>query len=120
MVWLVDMGKNKKKRIDIVYSTEDSFEYDYEEEFEEQTLNPSDQNLKVFIDRKSRKGKTVILVSGFIGQQEDLKELSKQIKTKIGVGGSAKDGEIIIQTEDREKVCTILSNLNYKFKKSGN
>jgi len=110
------MAKNKKKRIDVVYSTNDDYDYDYEEDFEEETLEPSDQNLRVFIEKKQRKGKTATVVKGFVGSTDDLSALSKQLKVKLGVGGSAKDGEIIIQGELKDKVITILNNLGYRAK----
>jgi len=108
------MAKNKKKRIDVVYSTNDDYDYDYEEDFEEETLEPSDQNLRVFIEKKQRKGKTATVVKGFVGSTDDLSALAKQLKVKLGVGGSAKDGEIIIQGELKDKVITILNNLGYR------
>jgi translation initiation factor 1 len=107
---------NKKNRIDIVYSTEDSFEYDYDDNSEEETLPVSEQKLRVTIDRKARKGKTVSLITGFVGTENDLKDLAKTLKTKLGVGGSAKDGEIIIQTESINKIKQTLSKLNYSVK----
>ena len=111
--------KNKKERIDIIYSTNSDFEYEYDEEQNEETLVPNKQKLKVLLDRKSRKGKTVTLIQDFIGTDEDLKELGKLLKQKCGVGGSVKDGEIIIQTENRDKIMTILSNLGYGYQRVG-
>ena len=113
------MAKTKKKRKDIVYSTAEDFEYEFENVYENETLPIEKQNLKVLIDSKSRKGKSVVVIQGFLGKEEDLKGLSKILKYKIGVGGTAKNDEIIIQTNDREQVCGILANLGYKFKKSG-
>lgn len=113
------MGKNKKKRIDVVYSTNQDFSYDYEEEDEVETLAPSEQNLYVSIDRKKRKGKSVTLVEGFVGSDEDLKDLGKFLKSKCGVGGTAKDGEIIIQGEVKDKVVDLLLADGYKVKKKG-
>ncbi|MCB0477477.1 MAG: translation initiation factor [Crocinitomicaceae bacterium] len=113
------MGKSKKNRIDIVYSTNKDFNYDYEEELEEETLEPGDQDLRVQIDRKNRKGKEATLVTGFIGSDEDLKELGKTLKSKCGVGGSAKDGEILIQGNHKEKVFQILVDIGYRVKKAG-
>ena len=102
------MKNDKKNRINIVYSTNPDFHYEYESQNEAETLAPEKQNLKVIVDSKQRKGKTVTLVQGFIGSEEDLKELAKLLKNKCGVGGSVKDGEIIIQGEVKEKVLTIL------------
>ncbi len=86
------MGNNKKKRKDVVYSTNPDFNFDYEEDEEFDTLPPNEQTLKVLIDRKARKGKEVTLVAGFVGSEEDLKDLGKMLKQKCGVGGSVKDG----------------------------
>jgi len=108
---------NHKNRKGIVYSTNDSFEYDEYGEESEETLEPSAQKLIVSIDKKNRKGKPVTLVEGYIGDEIDLKELGKLLKTKCGVGGSAKDGEIIIQGEFKEKVATLLSEQGYGVKK---
>jgi len=116
------MGKSKnndwKKRDGVVYSTSENFSYSDQEE-QEITLSPQQQNLKVQLDKKSRGGKQVTLITGFIGSENDLKELGKIIKNKCGVGGSAKDGEIIIQGDHREKILEILLQLKYKAKKSG-
>lgn len=111
------MAKKKKDKY-IVYSTNPG--YSQEEEFEEEeTLLPEEQELKVWIDRKQRKGKAVTLVTGFVGTEDDLKELGKELKSKCGVGGSTKQGEIIIQGEVREKVLELLKNMGYQAKKSG-
>lgn len=111
--------KSKNNRSGIVFSTSDNFEYQYEEDFQEETLPPQQQNLKVMLDRKQRKGKAVTLVTGFIGSDDDLKDLGKVLKAKCGVGGSAKDGEIIIQGDQRDKVLSLLIDAGYKAKKAG-
>lgn len=80
------------------------------------TLEPSKQLLRVQIDKKKRAGKSVTLITGFVGTEEDLEGLGKQLKTKCGVGGSAKDGEIIIQGEYKEKVGELLKGWGYKVK----
>ena len=90
---------DKKERINVVYSTNPNYQYEYNQEKEQETLAPEKQNLRVTLDSKQRKGKTVTLVQGFTGTEEDLKELAKLLKNKCGVGGSVKDGEIIIQGE---------------------
>jgi translation initiation factor 1 len=113
------MGKNKKKRIDVVYSTNPDFDFDHEEDFEEETLEPGEQLLYVSIDRKQRGGKEVTLVEGFVGSQEDLKDLGKFLKSKCGVGGTAKDGDIIIQGKFKDKVASLLEGEGYKVKKKG-
>ena len=105
-----------KERLNIVYSTNPDFNYEYEQDNEADTLAPEKQNLRVVLDSKQRKGKTVTLVQGFIGTENDLKELTKLLKNKCGTGGSVKDGEIIIQGEVREKVLTILRANKYRVK----
>lgn len=111
--------KSKKKRIDIVYSTNPNFSYDEEADSTEETLAPSEQLLYVSIDRKQRNGKEVTLVEGFVGSEDDLKEVAKLLKNKCGVGGSAKDSEIIIQGKFKDKVFELLIESGYKVKKKG-
>lgn len=114
------MGKkNKKKREGIVYSTRENFTYDYNEPQEEETLPPNEQDLRVMLDKKSRKGKQVTLVTGFVGTQDDLKDLGKLLKSKCGAGGSAKDGEIMVQGDFRDKILEVLHKEGYRAKKSG-
>lgn len=116
------MAKKKndwKNRDGVVYSTESEFDYDYNDGFEANTLPANEQVLKVQIDKKSRGGKQVTLITGFIGSEEDLKELGKMLKSKCGVGGSAKDGEILIQGDVRQKVMDILNKDGYKTKRVG-
>lgn len=117
---LTTMAKKEKQdwkdRLNIVYSTNPDYNYEVPAQIQVDTPAPQKQLLRVSIDRKKRNGKSVTLVEGFIGNDNDLKELSKTLKNKCGVGGSAKDGEIIIQGELKQKVAQILGQLGYKTK----
>ena len=112
------MGKNKSKRKDVVYSTNPDFVYEYDSQTTE-TLPPNQQKLYVSVDRKMRKGKSVTLIEGFIGSEDDLKGLAKSLKTGCGVGGTSKNGQIMIQGEFRDKAATLLSGLSYQVVKKG-
>lgn len=103
-----------KKRLDIVYSTNPDFRYAEEEVLEEETRPKEKQLLRISLDKRNRKGKAVTLITGFVGTDSDLQELSKLLKTKCGVGGSAKDGEIIVQGDHRQKVLDILQKEGYE------
>ena len=103
----------KKERINVVYSTNPDFQYEYDEEIEQETLPVDKQNLRVSLDSKQRKGKTVTLISGFIGKDDDLTKLAKELKNKLGVGGSTYDGEILIQGDQKVKTIEILKKLGY-------
>lgn len=109
----------KHKRSGIVYSTNPDFEYTVEQENETETLFPGQQKLIIRLDKKQRKGKQVTLVTGYVGNADDLKDLGKILKSKCGVGGSVKDNEIIIQGDFREKVKQVLDHMNYGCKISG-
>lgn len=111
------MGK-KNKGGRVVYSTNPDFEQ-YEDEEQEETLSPGEQTLYVSLDRKQRKGKEVTLVEGFVGTEDDLKELGKMLKNKCGTGGSVKDGEILVQGDHRTKVKDLLQQEGYKVKLKG-
>lgn len=100
------------KNSNIVYSTNPDFSFNDDEPAVE-TLAPDHQPLRVSIERHHRGGKTVTLVKGFVGSDDDLSDLGRKLKTKCGVGGSAKDGEIVIQGELRDKVVSILQSLGY-------
>ena len=113
------MSKKKKERTDVVYSTNPDFEYSYDNNEEADTLPPQQQDLRVQLDRKQRNGKEATLVTGFIGKTEDLEALGKMLKQKCGVGGSVKDGEIIIQGNQVQKLMNLLTDLKYKVKKIG-
>jgi translation initiation factor 1 len=113
------MPKDWKDRLGVVYSTNPEFQYRKDEKQEQETLPPSQQKLIVSLDKKQRKGKSVTLIVGFIGKEDDLKELGKKLKTKLGVGGSAKDGEILIQGDFRERVMEMLKADGYQAKRSG-
>ena len=115
------MAKKKKwKNLDgVVFSTNQDFDYQYNDEEQDETLEPQQQDLRVMLDKKQRGGKKVTLVTGFIGTEDDLKDLGKLLKSKCGVGGSAKNGEILIQGDFRDKVLDLLKGEGYKAKKSG-
>ena len=110
--------RNNNKRVDIVYSTNPNFGLeDNDDELE--SVKPEDQLLTVHLEKKGRGGKTAVLIKGFLDNEEELKHLGKLLKTRCGVGGSAKNGEIIIQGDVRPKVLEILDELNYKTKRVG-
>ena len=104
-----------KKRLGVVYSTNPDFMYEQQDDVQEQqTLPPDKQRLRVCIDRRNRGGKQVTLVTGFVGTQDDLAALGKTLKVKCGVGGTAKDGEITIQGDLRDKVVALLTGMGYR------
>ncbi len=101
----------------VVYSTNPDFQYQYEDDSSQpETLAPSAQKLRVRMERSGRGGKTVTVVSGFIGTDDDLSDLGKTLKTRLGVGGSAKDGLIIIQGDFRDRLLALLQSLGYPAK----
>lgn len=109
----------KKEKLNVVYSTNPNFNYEFDEEETIETLPKNQQKLYVSIDRKQRGGKEVTLVEGFVGSDDDLKDLGKLLKSKCGVGGTAKDNEILIQGNFREKVFDMLTKEGYQVKKKG-
>ncbi|MFU1858007.1 translation initiation factor [Sphingobacterium sp. NGMCC 1.201703] len=115
------MNKNKKQSYEgVVYSTDDSYNYQLADSLQEmETLPVNRQNLKVQLDRKMRKGKVVTLVTGFVGQAADLEVLGKLLKQKCGVGGTVKDGEIVIQGEFKQKIYELLLKEGYRVKLVG-
>lgn len=102
-----------KDRLNVVYSTNPDYSYEREDEVEQTTIEPARQKLRVQLDRKNRGGKVVTLITGFVGTDNDLKELGKLLKSKCGVGGSAKDGEIIVQGDFKLKVLELLKKEGY-------
>ncbi|MDR2886308.1 MAG: translation initiation factor [Rikenellaceae bacterium] len=108
-----------KSRLGMVYSTNPDFEYKTAGDADAGSVPPAQQDLRVWLDRSHRAGKTVTLVKGFRGPEDDLRELATLLKSKCGVGGSAKDGEVIIQGDHRERVLDILIKAGYKAKKAG-
>jgi translation initiation factor 1 len=113
------MSNDWKDRLGVVFSTNPEFQYENEGEKETKTLPPQQQNLKVSLDRKKRKGKSITLITGFVGRGDDLKSLGKMLKTKCGVGGTIKEGEILIQGDFCSKIIELLTNEGYKVKRSG-
>ncbi len=108
-----------KQRLGMVFSTDPNFKYETEEVEQEELLPPAQQKLRVWLDRKQRGGKVVTLVRGFVGPDDDLQELARMLKVKCGVGGAAKEGEIIIQGDHRDRVVDLLVKAGYGCKKAG-
>lgn len=113
------MAKSKKERINVVYSTNPNFQYEEEQDDIQETLPNNQQVLYVSIDKKQRAGKEVTLIEGFVGLEDDLKELGKLLKSKCGVGGTVKDGEILIQGNFRDKIIEILQKEKFGVKRKG-
>lgn len=107
-----------KSRLGVVFSTNSDFKYQTEEQqVQQETLPPQKQRLRVFLEKKNRGGKQVTVVEGFAGSEDDLQQLGRMLKTRCGVGGSVKDGQIIVQGDLREKVVTILEQSGYNAKR---
>lgn len=109
----------KKEKRNVVYSTDPNFKFEYESEGDQETPPKNQQQLRIFPDRKNRAGKTVTIVSGFVGKTEDLKSLEKSLKGICGSGGTVKEGEIIIQGNFIAKIAAFLEKEGYKYKVSG-
>ena len=106
-----------KTREGVVYSTNDEYNYTHSNQDEMKTLPAAQQNLRVLLDKSGWAGKQVTLITGFIGISEDLEKLTKLLKVKCGVGGSCKEGDILIQGDVRDKVVGILGKEGYKARK---
>ncbi len=113
------MSKKNKNIQGVVYSTDPNFSYQFEQNEDQETLPNEKQDLRVMLDKKQRAGKAVTLITGFIGKDQDLQVLGKTIKTKCGVGGTVKDGEVLIQGDFRDKILQILLQMGFKAKKAG-
>ena len=103
----------------IVYSTNPDFKYSGADVNKNASIQPPMQDLRIFLDRKNRSGKAVTLVKGFIGKSDDLEKLGRELKSKCGVGGTVKEGEIMIQGDHRDKILQILNKAGYKAKLAG-
>lgn len=107
-----------KKRLGTVYSTNPDYDFNYEDDPAQNTPPPSDQNLRIWLERKGG-GKVATVVKGFEGTDDDLKELGKMLKAACGVGGTVKNGEVIIQGNKRDQVLKLLTQKGYQAKKAG-
>ena len=113
------MSNKNNKNNGVVYSTNPDYNYQQNKSNSSSTLLPSQQDLRVWLETKHRGGKAVTVIKGFIGKEEDLNTLSKKLKASCGTGGTAKDGEILIQGDFRDRVVSLLIKEGYKAKKAG-
>jgi translation initiation factor 1 len=110
----------KKKNVSgVVYSTDPGFQYSYDQASYPDTLPPQQQELRIFLEKKHRGGKTACIIKGFIGKPSDMEELGKSLKIQCGTGGAVKEGDIIIQGDHRDKILQLLIAKGYKAKKAG-
>ena len=112
------MANDWKERLGVVFSTNPDFKYERTATEEAETLEPQKQNLRVWLDRL-KGGRVATVVRGYVGASDDLAALGRELKTKCGVGGSVKDGEIIIQGDHRDRVVELLTKAGYRCKKAG-
>ena len=112
------MANDWKERLGVVFSTNPDFQYDTDKKQEAETLAPERQNLKIWLDRL-KGGRVATVVRGFVGSDDDLAALGKELKKSCGVGGTTKDGEIIIQGDHRDRVLELLTKSGYRSKKAG-
>ena len=112
------MANDWKERLGVVFSTNPDFQYETDKEEQATTLAPERQNLKIWLDRH-KGGRVATVVRGFVGSTDDLAALGKELKKSCGVGGTAKDGEIIIQGDHRDRVVELLTKSGYRCKRAG-
>lgn len=113
------MSNKNKNKTGIIFSTNPNFQFQFEGTMEQGSLPPSQQNLRIWLEKNHRGGKEVTIIKNFVGSLKDLESLCKEIKTKCGTGGSVKESEILIQGDQRKKIADFLTTKGYKFKLAG-